>query len=196
MSWLLALAALAALVGGLEPLLRRLVAGRIRALLTAVVEVEDPTVLLPPGRLAPGLLRGRLAAVDLTTPCLHLEGLAIRDVTVRLVAIRLDRHLAVVAGEGRLVGHLSGDDVRRRTGMPGRVRLEGGRAAVRLGTATVGVRPVVDGDRIRLTPTPFAMALPPLPPGVRLVAVDTAGDALHLRATVQLPLLLSGQATR
>ena len=49
----------------------------------------------------------------------------------------------------------------------------------------------MDGDRVRLAPTPFTMTVPPLPAGAVLTTVDTDADALRITCTLDLPRLLS-----
>lgn len=192
MTWLLVAILLAAAAGAAEALTRVLVAHRIRRLLAEVVETAAvPDVVLPPGPLLPGLVRGRLAWITIAAPCLRMGGLDVHDARVDLCDLVFERRLTVTRGAGVVRGHLKGDDVRRLTGAPRRVRLDSGLASVRVGRLDVGVRPVVQGDRIQLAPTPLSLILPPLPAGVRLVAVDTADGALLIEAEVDVPTLLS-----
>ncbi len=189
--------------------LRRVPARVVDRLLARIVEVHgDAVVEVPRPVDHRGLLRGRLQHLRVRVPALTVDTLPVQDVTIDLHDVRLDllrtlrrRHVVVREGHGLLRGHVAGAEVRRRSRVPGVVRLTGGRAGLGvaglglagLGLARLplGVRPVVDGDRVRLAPTPFTMTLPPLPPGVVLTAVDTDADALRITCTLDLPRLLN-----
>jgi hypothetical protein len=190
----LVLLALLAGGAGTEAVLRHLVARRTLALLGRVVATPDgAAVTLPEGRLAPALLRGRLAAATITAPTVRLGDLPVHDVVLHLQDVLVGPRLQLLGGTGVLEGHLTGAEVRRRAGAPPRVRLEGGRAAISVAGLSIGLRPVVDGDRVRLAPTPFSLSLPPLPPGVALVAVDTADDTLRITAHIEFARLLTSR---
>ncbi len=183
---------------------RRVLGRAVHRLLARIVEVHgDAVVEVPRPGDHRGLLRGRLQHLRVRVPALTVDTLPVQDVTIDLHDVRLDllrtlrrRHVVVREGHGLLRGHVAGAEVRRRSRVPGVVRLTGGRAGLGvagLGLARLplGVRPVVDGDRVRLAPTPFTMTLPPLPPGVVLTAVDTDADALRITCTLDLPRLLN-----
>jgi hypothetical protein len=186
----LAVAAVVAVVGAAaavsaERATRRLLERRLLGVLATVVAVPGGAVVeLPPGRLVPDAARGRLEGARVTAPLLVLGDLALHAVHLELRDVRWDARLRVLGGVGALTGHLP------RAGAPDRVRLVGGRAALTVAGLTIRLRPVLDGDRIRLRPTPFAVRLPPLPPGVRLDGVEARDDQLHVAATIDLGTLL------
>lgn len=196
------IAAVAIVTGGvalLEFLARAAVRHRTAQLIRRVVEPSDDlTVGLPGMAVFPDLLRGRVAHVRAECALLRLPGLEVHDVGIAMSGLRLTRALGVGAGEGVLIGRLPAADVLAIAGVPGSLELSEGRMTVRwpadrkgLLSARVRLRPVLNGNRIRLAPTPLSVTLPPLPDGATLVAIDAHDDALGVIAAIDLPTLLS-----
>lgn len=199
MSWPLAAGLLAGAVLA-EVAGRSLVVLRTATLVRQVVAPSpDLAVTLPRRPVLPGLLAGRVAALDVTCRRLTINGLEVDAVAMRLQQMRVDPRLRVRGGSGWLDGELSAEEVLRMAGVRGTaLELGEGTATVRwpagrlrLPQVEVRLRPTLEGRRIRLYPTPLSIALPPLPDGVTVETVTVAADALRIGARIDLPRLFS-----
>ena len=185
-----------------DRLIRRLLAWWTIRLLRRVVDVPGRLVVDVPGSgLLGPLLRGRAQELVVTTPRMVLDDLPLTHVLLYLrdvrLAVRWDAgpRLVVVGGTGRMEASLPGDEVRRRAGFESWLALTRGRARVGRSFLRMSLKPVLEGDRVRLSPTPVVMSLPPLPDGITLDGVEVEDDALGVHATLDLPLLLASAGT-
>ena len=186
------LAVLVAVAFAVEPVTRRLVAQRLIAVLGEAVGLPDGASAVMPDRpLAPSLLRRRVPELGVTAPTVVVGDLVVHDVEVELSDVALDGRLQVVGGTGAMAGHLTDEEVRRIADTPDRVRLEDGRASISLPGLSIRLRPVLDGDRIKLAPTPFSVPIPPLPAGAELTRVEAADDRLLVWVDIDLARFLS-----